>query len=154
MGVKRPRKKCWQGFFGLEYKEIKDCCASCPKCQLVASQLAHKSTLVSILLGIPFGEVGVDLVGPLECNSRRSRFILVLSEYATWLPQGSGDLLGISTNGGHRATMVFLPDVHSQGGFNGHKYSIHVPVITGCLGLTEGSFGKNISVPYPNRWPN
>jgi len=66
------------------YTEVKEYCKSCPECQLTTSYKPAYAPLHPLpVIDMPFERIGVDVVGPLE----RSRFILVICDYATRYPE-------------------------------------------------------------------
>ncbi|XP_051500808.1 uncharacterized protein LOC127409893 [Myxocyprinus asiaticus] len=74
----------WPGIGG----DVRRWCAACRECQLVNPLATPKAPLRPLpLIKVPFGRIGMDLVGPLERSARGHRFVLVLVDYATRYPE-------------------------------------------------------------------
>ncbi|KAG1956974.1 gag-pol fusion protein [Pimephales promelas] len=69
-------------------KDVGDFCRSCPKCQYTASRRPPKAPLEPLpVIGIPFEQLGMDVVGPLERSKTGNRYMLVINDYATRYPE-------------------------------------------------------------------
>uniref|UniRef100_A0A8C3FN99 Gypsy retrotransposon integrase-like protein 1 n=1 Tax=Chrysemys picta bellii TaxID=8478 RepID=A0A8C3FN99_CHRPI len=74
----------WPGI----HREVADFCASCPECQRAGPKGIARAPLVPMpVVGVPFEQIGMDLVGPLERSKTGNRFILVVVDYATRYPE-------------------------------------------------------------------
>ncbi|XP_048881447.1 uncharacterized protein LOC125748837 [Brienomyrus brachyistius] len=69
-------------------KDIAEFCKTCPECQKTASRCAPKVPLEPLpVVGTPFEQLGMDVVGPLERSRAGNRFMLVITDYATRYPE-------------------------------------------------------------------
>lgn len=63
-------------------------CRTCPQCQKTASRCPHRAPLVPLqVIGVPFEQLGMDVIGPLERSKAGNRFMLLITEYATRYPE-------------------------------------------------------------------
>ena len=69
-------------------KEVANYCRSCPECQQTASKGPPKVPLEPLpIVGVPFEQLAMDVVGPLEKSKAGNRFLLVMTDYATRYPE-------------------------------------------------------------------
>jgi len=68
----------WDGM----YKDIQDFVKSCNTYQRFGKEKAHES-LYPILIGSPFEQVGIDVVGPLTVTESGKRYIVTATDYLT-----------------------------------------------------------------------
>lgn len=74
----------WPGIF----KEVKDLCTSCPRCQLTAPKESLQAPLLPLpLVDAPIERIGIDFIGPLEKNTSGHQHILVIKDYVTGYPE-------------------------------------------------------------------
>lgn len=67
------------------YRDVADFCASCPQRQLPAPRPAERAPFILLpLISVPFEQIGVDIVSPLEKSAARYQFILVVVDYVSW----------------------------------------------------------------------
>uniref|UniRef100_A0A674K1E4 Gypsy retrotransposon integrase-like protein 1 n=1 Tax=Terrapene triunguis TaxID=2587831 RepID=A0A674K1E4_9SAUR len=89
LGREKTLQQVAQRFFwpGI-HQEVRDYCASCPKCWKASPKRVPKVPLVPLaVIGMPFNWIGLDLVGPLERSSSGHKYILVVVDYATRYPE-------------------------------------------------------------------
>lgn len=69
-------------------KDVTEFCRTCPQCQKTASRGPPRAPLESLpVIGVPFEQLGMDVVGPLERSKKGNRFMLVITDYATRYPE-------------------------------------------------------------------
>ena len=69
-------------------REIAEFCRTCPECQRTTSRGPPKVPLEPLpVVGIPFEQLGMDVVGPLERSKAGNRYMLVITDYATRYPE-------------------------------------------------------------------
>ncbi len=74
----------WPGI----HENVRRWCAACRECQLVNPPASPKAPLRPLpLMQVPFEQIGMDLIGPLEWSARGHRFALVLVDFATRYPE-------------------------------------------------------------------
>ena len=77
-------------FFWLHlHKEIKDFCATCPQCQLVAHKLITDRAPLNLIpvVSEPFRKIAIDLIGELPKTKTGYKYILTIIDYATRYPE-------------------------------------------------------------------
>jgi hypothetical protein len=69
-------------------KDIATYCKTCPQCQQTSLRVPPRAPLKSIpIIGVPFDQLGMDIVGPLEKTKAGNRYMLVITDYATKYPE-------------------------------------------------------------------
>ncbi|XP_057195726.1 uncharacterized protein LOC130557734 [Triplophysa rosa] len=69
-------------------RDVKGFCQSCPTCQRKSPRHPPPSPLIPMpIIEVPFGRIGMDLVGPLPKSARGHEHILVIVDYATRYPE-------------------------------------------------------------------
>ncbi len=69
-------------------RDVGDFCKSCPECQFTAIRGPPKAPLEPLpVVGVPFEQLGMDVVGPLERSKTGNRYMLVITDYATRYPE-------------------------------------------------------------------
>ena len=71
------------------YLEVKDFCATCPQCQLVARKsIMSRAPLNPVpIVSEPFKKIAIDLIGELPKTKTGYKYILTLVDYATRYPE-------------------------------------------------------------------
>ncbi len=69
-------------------RDVGDFCKNCPECQFTAIRGPPKAPLEPLpVVGVPFEQLGMDVVGPLERSKTGNRYMLVITDYATRYPE-------------------------------------------------------------------
>lgn len=69
-------------------KDVAEFCRTCPQCQKTSGRGPPRAPLESLpVVGVPFEQLGMDVVGPLERSKTGNRFMLVITDYATRYPE-------------------------------------------------------------------
>lgn len=69
-------------------KDISLYCKTCPQCQQTSLRGPPRAPLEPLpIIGVPFEQLGMDIVGPLEKTKAGNRFMLVITDYATKYPE-------------------------------------------------------------------
>ena len=69
------------------FQDVKQYCQSCTECQLYGGRKGRAPLVPLPIIGDPFRQIAMDVVGPLPRTRRGNRFILVVSDYATRYPE-------------------------------------------------------------------
>ena len=71
------------------YTEVKDYCATCPQCQLVARKsIMSRAPLNPVpTVSEPFKKIAIDLIGELPKTKTGYKYVLTLIDYATRYPE-------------------------------------------------------------------
>uniref|UniRef100_A0A8C2GBZ0 Gypsy retrotransposon integrase-like protein 1 n=1 Tax=Cyprinus carpio TaxID=7962 RepID=A0A8C2GBZ0_CYPCA len=69
-------------------KDIATYCKTCPQCQQTSLRVPPRAPLKPLpIIGVPFEQLGMDIVGPLEKTKTGNRYMLVITDYATRYPE-------------------------------------------------------------------
>ena len=70
------------------FRDVAAYCKSCPSCQKMSRMSRPKAPLVPMpIIGEPFNQIAMDIVGPLPKSKRGNRYLLVVVDYATRYPE-------------------------------------------------------------------
>ena len=89
LGMDKTRDRILDRFYwpGIK-RDVTEYCQACPECQRTAPRLTTRSLLIPMpIIGVPFDQLALDIVGPLPKTSRGHRYILVMVDYATRYPE-------------------------------------------------------------------
>ena len=80
----RIRDSCW---WPNMYKDVQGWVRTCPTCQLHVEKKGEMIPLKTIMVSKPFQLVSIDMVGPLPITQKGNRYILVMIEHMTGIPE-------------------------------------------------------------------
>jgi hypothetical protein len=90
MGQEKTYQRVSRHFFWPHiHREVKDFCATCPQCQLVARKLVmDRAPLNPVpVVSEPFRKIAIDLIGELPKTKTGYKYILTIIDYATRYPE-------------------------------------------------------------------
>lgn len=69
-------------------KDIATYCKTCPQCQQTSLRVPPRAPLKPLsIIGVPFDQLGMDIVGSSEKTKAGNRYMLVITDYATKYPE-------------------------------------------------------------------
>ena len=90
LGQKKTADRILKRFFWPRiFHDVKQYCQSCEECQHTAGKrYTPKAPLVNLpIIDVPFSQIAMDIVGPLERSYSGNKYILVVCDYTPRSPE-------------------------------------------------------------------